>query len=186
MTKDVLRRPNLDLLPDYQAALKRGWSPDNTRPEAATEQLAESLRDPDAFVDRLEDPEGNGPPITLPNGTKVPRLPSLRRWIWRDGFAGSIGLRWQKGTEELPPTCLGHIGYAVVPWRRREGLATAALIGILPLAKHKGLRHVDLTADPANTASIRVIENAGGELVKTFEMPAVYGGRIDALFRIIL
>jgi predicted acetyltransferase len=42
--------------------------------------------------------------------------------MWDGEFCGSIGLRWLPGTEELPPHCLGHIGYAVVPWKRRLGL----------------------------------------------------------------
>ena len=59
---------------------------------------------------------------------------------------------------------LGHIGYAVVPWRRREGLATLALRAILPAAVAAGLRWVDLTCDDDNRPSQRVIEANGGIL----------------------
>jgi predicted acetyltransferase len=38
--------------------------------------------------------------------------------MWDGDFAGAINLRWQPGTAELPPHCLGHIGYGVVPWKR--------------------------------------------------------------------
>jgi len=41
--------------------------------------------------------------------------------MWDDEFAGSIGFRWQPGTSALPPHCLGHIGYAVVPWKQGRG-----------------------------------------------------------------
>ena len=180
----VLRKPGPDLLADYSDALRRGWSPDNLRAEVAQEQLRQIDEDSDAFLDRLEDLEAKGPPVTLPDGSKVARLPSLRRWIWKDGFCGTIGLRWRPGTEELPPTCLGHVGYAVVPWRRREGLATAAVAEILPIAAQVGLRHVDVTTDPDNAASIGVIEKAGGRFLGRLKTPPEMGPAEHVLFRI--
>lgn len=182
----VLRTPSVGLLPNYRAALEQGWSPDNLRPEAAGEQLALILHDPNGFLARQNDTEANGPPVVMPDGSTVPRLPSLRRWIFRDGFAGSIGLRWQPGTNALPPTCLGHIGYSVVPWRRREGLASAALMELLPTARLVGLSHVDVTTDPDNPASIGVVEKAGGRLIEQIEAPAQLGGGQHLLFRIVL
>src|SRR5260370_1107296 len=80
--------------------------------------------DGDAFLASLVDKEAAGDPITLPDGMTVPRLPGYRRWLWDGEFCGSIGLRWQRGTEALPPYCLGHIGYAVVPWKQGRGYAT--------------------------------------------------------------
>ena len=68
---------------------------------------------------RADDREAKGGPITLPDGTQVARLPGFVRWMWDGEFCGQIGFRWQFGTEALPPHCLGHIGYAVVPWKRR-------------------------------------------------------------------
>ena len=62
-----------------------------------------------------------GDPISLPDGSTVPRLPGLSRWMWDGEFAGAINLRWQPGSRLLLPTCLGHIGYSVVPWKRRRG-----------------------------------------------------------------
>jgi len=64
--------------------------------------------------------------------------------MWDGEFCGSIGFRWQPGTEVLPPHCLGHIGYAVVPWKKRRGHATRALAAMLPLARAEGLRYVEL------------------------------------------
>jgi predicted acetyltransferase len=95
-------------------------------------------------------------------------------------------LRWQPGTEDLPPTCSGHIGYAVVPWRRGEGLASAGLIAMLPQASAVGLRHVDLTSDPDNPASIRVIEKAGGVFINRFRSLPALGGHDVLLYRIVL
>lgn len=182
----LLVRPAQQHLESYRAALRTGWSPNNLRPEAANEELAEIAADADLFLARMEDRDAKGVPVILPDGSFVTRLPSLRRWIWSDGFCGSIGIRWQPGTEDLPPTCRGHIGYAVVPWRRGEGLATAAVLEILPIARSIGLRHVDLTADPDNIASIRVMEKAGATYLGTFTTPEALGGVTDSLYRIML
>jgi predicted acetyltransferase len=150
--------PSRDYLPSYVAALERGWSPDNLRgPVATQEQLARIAADTDGFLSSLVDREGRGSPITLPDGTVVPRLPGYQRWLWDGEFCGSIGFRWQPGTEALPPYCLGHIGYAVVPWKQRRGYATQALREILLDAKAKGLHYVEITTRPDNVASQRVI-----------------------------
>lgn len=178
--------PTRAYLEDYCAALETGWSPNNLRPEAAGEQLADIARDADAFLARLEDPEARGGDMKLPDGSFVKRLPSIRRWIWADGFCGSIGLRWQPGTNALPSTASGHIGYAVVPWRRREGLATAALRAMLPKAWRVGLTAVDITTDPNNLASIGVIEKVGGQLISRHQRPFALGEGGEVLFRIPL
>ncbi len=115
--------PNRDLLPGYAAALEQGWSPDNTR-DVSAEQLAALRADPEAFLASLFDQGGT---ITLWDGRQVPRLPGFRHWISDGAFCGSIGFRWQPGTDELPAHVLGHIGYAVVPWKRRRGYAGQAL-----------------------------------------------------------
>lgn len=157
-----LLQPSATHLPTYVDALQTGWSPRPARPEAAEEELAMIAADPEGFLASLDDPDGAGPPITTADGSIVPRLPSLRRWMWQDGFCGSIELRWQKGTDALPVTCAGHVGYAVVPWRRGEGHATEALRGLKPLAQRRGLRRLALSTDQGNVASLRVIAKAGG------------------------
>ncbi len=104
--------PSRKYLDGYVSALERGWSPDNERGEAAAlEQLQEISRDADGFLDALVDREAKGGPIKLPDGSEVPRLPGFHRWLWDGEFCGVIGFRWQPGTVELPPTCLGHIGF---------------------------------------------------------------------------
>ena len=178
--------PSLEHLDDYAEALRRGWSPDNVRSEETRrDELARLEVDPEGFVARLDDREAKGGPITLPNGSEVPRLPGYRRWMWDSGFCGSIGFRWQPGTEALPPYVLGHIGYAVVPWKRGRGYATRALALLLPQARKEGLRFVELTTDPDNIPSQKVITSNGGVIVKRFRKEA-YGNTEALLFRITL
>jgi predicted acetyltransferase len=182
-----LIRPSLDVLADYAAALERGWSPDNVRLVVAAQEELQSIRtDPVLFVAQLDDPEAKGGPVTLPDGSVVPRLPGFRRWLWDGAFCGSIGFRWQPGTSALPPHVLGHMGFAVVPWKRRRGYATRALGLLLHEARDKGLTYVELTTDLDNVASQRVIEANGGQLVERFKKPAAYGGTEACHFRIHL
>ena len=178
--------PSAELLGEYAAALRRGWSPDTLRAEAAQEELDEIVAEPAAFLAEQVDREGAGPPVTLPDGTKAARLPGYRRWIWDDGFCGVIGFRWTPGTEELPPHVLGHIGFSVVPWKRGRGCATRALALLLTEVKHEGLRYVELTTKLENVASQRVIEANGGRLIERFTTPGEYGERDALRFRIDL
>jgi predicted acetyltransferase len=124
--------------------------------------------------------------LTLPDGSKVPRLPGYRRWMWDGEFCGSIGFRWQPGTSELPPHVLGHIGYAVVPWKRNLGYATQALRLMLSEAKAEGLSYVEITTDPDNLASRRVVEANAGTLVAEFTRPESFGGTPAVRYRIAL
>jgi predicted acetyltransferase len=182
-----LVRPAPEHLGDYAAALRRGWSADTTRPQAAQEELDRIEADAAAFLAFMDDPEARGPAVTLPDGSQRARIPGLRRWMWDDdGFAGTTGLRWMPGGAPLPPHVLGHVGYAVVPWKRRRGYATQALALMLPLARALGLAHVDLTTDPDNVASQRVITANGGMLVETFVKDAAYGGQPGLRYRILL
>jgi predicted acetyltransferase len=179
--------PDAAALPAYVAALEQGWSPDNVRGKAAADdQLAAIAADAAGFLAALDDPEARGGPIPQPDGTFTERLPGFHRWIWDDGFCGSISLRWRPGTEDLPPTCLGHVGYAVVPWKQGRGHATAALAMILPDARAQGLRWIDLTTDPANLPSQKVITANGGVLLERFIKPAIFGGAEGLRFRIPL
>jgi len=179
--------PDLAHLDGYADALRRGWSPDNVRvEEAPREELARIEADPAAFVASLDDPEAKGGPVTLPDGTTVPRLPGYRRWMWDGEFSGSIGFRWQPGTAALPTYVLGHIGYAVTPWKRRRGYATLALAMLLKEIARHGLAHVDLTTDPDNLPSQKVITANGGVLVERFTKVAGHGGGEALLFRIPL
>ena len=81
---------------------------------------------------------------------------------------------------------LGHIGYAVVPWKQRLGYATQALRLLLPEAKAEGLTHVEITTDPHYVASRRVVEANGGVVVEQFVRPPAFGGTPAVRYRIDL
>lgn len=175
-------------MPAYVDALNRGWSPDNIRLEiAAREHLARIAEDPAAFVASLDDPEAKGAPIAMPDGTQAPRLPGFTRWIWDGEFCGSIGFRWRaEGDATLPGHVLGHIGFSVVPWKRRQGCAREALRLMLAEARARSLPYVELTTQPDNIASQKVIEANGGRFEKRFDKSPHYGGGETFLYRIDL
>lgn len=179
--------PSTGHLESYVQALRRGWSPDSTRGQVAAEQeLGRISADPDAFLASLDDREGRGDPVMLPDGTRVQRLPGIVRWMWDGEFAGMVGFRWQRGTAELPPTCLGHIGFNVPPEKRNRGHATFGLKAMLSEARGLDMPYVELTTRPDNAASRRVIEKAGGHLVEQLPLPPEYGEGEFLRFRIRL
>ena len=108
--------PSLAALPGYVAALEKGWSPDTTR-DVSGEQLAIYRRDPMALINELTRQGGT---IKTVSG-EYARLPSRVFWLDDGEFCGAINLRFAPGTDALPPHVSGHVGYAVVPWKRRRG-----------------------------------------------------------------
>ncbi|MES2957864.1 MAG: GNAT family N-acetyltransferase [Pseudomonadota bacterium] len=182
-----LRTPTIDLLPSYVDALQRDWSPDNVRGRAAAEEhLAAIAKDATAFIARQTDPDALGPPVILPDGSQVTRLPGRIFWIWDGDFCGSLGFRWQRGCADLPAHVLGHVGYSLVPWQRGRGVATRALRELLPHARALGLPFVEITTDPDNIASQKVITANGGILFETFTKPTAFGGAPGLRYRIPL
>jgi predicted acetyltransferase len=180
-TADALRLivPSLDGLAQYEAALERGWSPDTTL-DVSAEQLAALRRDPRAFLADLIRQDGT---IVTASGRVVPRLPSRICWLDDGEFCGVINLRFVAGSDALPDYVSGHIGYAVVPWKRRRGYATRALALVLPIAREVGLKRIEITCDDDNEPSRRVIIKNGGKSIGTRPEP---GGKTKLVFWIDL
>jgi predicted acetyltransferase len=181
-----LVRPDRDHLDGFVDALRRGWSP-STEHDVAAEILAELDADTDAFLAGLDDRDPQGRTVTLPDGTAVPRIPGFARWMWDGEFCGSINARWQPGTTDLPPTCLGHIGYSVVPWKQRRGYATRALALVLDeLRAETDLPWVEITTDVDNVASQKVMAANGAGPAERFDKGAAYGHGDGLRYRIPL
>jgi predicted acetyltransferase len=173
-----LRLPCRELLAQYEAALRAGWSPDTER-DISGEQLARLRRDPDEFLADLMRQDGT---IDTAAGT-VPRLPGRVYWLDDGEFCGVINLRYVPGSDRLPDYVSGHIGYAVVRWKRRRGYATRALALLLPVARDVGLTQVEITCDEDNAASRRVIIKNGGIRTGRRTQPR---GKTKLVFRIAL
>jgi len=163
-----LLAPSLQHLPGYVAALAAGWSPDTTQ-DVSAEQLAAIRRNPAGFLAELTRQDGM---FTQASGRQVPRLPSHIFWLDDGEFCGVINLRFVAGSDLLPDYVSGHIGYAVVPWKKRRGYATCALALMLPVAREVGLSRVEITCDEDNEPSRRVIEKNGGMLTGKREQSA--------------
>jgi predicted acetyltransferase len=174
-----LVQPSLECLPGYAAALAAGWSPDTTQ-DVSAGQLAMIGRDPAGFLDELARQDGT---IRTASGAELPRLPSRIFWIDDGEFCGVINLRFIAGSDLLPDYVSGHIGYAVVPWKRRLGYATRALALMLPVARAVGLSHIAITCDDDNEPSRQVILANGGVFVGGRPMAA---GKTKLHFRIDL
>ncbi len=163
--------PAKQYLPSFVDALQRGWSPDPTHPEASSDCLKQIAHDPELFLSQHTDLKVKLPPLVLLDGSMAPHLLGYVQWLWDGQFCGSINLRWQPGTDELPPYVLGHLGYSVVPWKRRLGYATRALGLFLPQVRSEGQKHVDIVTHADNVASQRVIVANGGKFIERFKSP---------------
>ncbi|HWV48826.1 MAG TPA: GNAT family N-acetyltransferase [Microbacterium sp.] len=151
-----LVRPTTDLFETWAAAVaefegghidgggyEQGFIPDR----AACEAFVEKAR---LYAD---------PSAELPDG----HVPCDFFWIVEaDQVVGFIAFR--RELNDWLRRFGGHIGYSVIPSRRREGIVKDALRQVLAIARADGYERVMLTCDDDNPGSYRTIEGAGGEL----------------------
>lgn len=183
----ALMRPSVGRLNGVVAALETGWSSDGLQNSDRTKaELACIATNPATYIAMLDNRGARHSPVRLPDGSIIPRLPGYHLWIWDGTYCGNISIRWQPDTAALPPTCLGHIGYAVVPWKRNRGYATTALRLMLKNASAQQLPYAEITTDPDNIASRKVIERNGGRFIEVFAKPTALGGTPCLRYRICL
>ena len=180
-------RPAEEYLLSYRSALIRAISLGiAANSQEAEDELLEIDGNPEAFLAKQEDRQALSGDVKLPDGSLVPRLPGITRWMWDGEACGGINFRWQDGSKDLPPYCLGHIGYEVFAWKRNRGYASEALKQMLPEAIALGMPFVELTTDVDNYFSQRVIQKNGGVLYEKFVKPQSSGGRDGFRYRIFL
>ena len=176
--------PSAPYVPSYLHEVRQGWDWDEFFYAHGDSITVRASRGTSAFLEPVRDDDVGRGVVLRRDGSLAHRLPSRMRWMWDGGYVGSINLRWQPGTNELPEGVLGHVGYGVVPSQRRRGYASEALRQMLPLAWEAGLTQVDVVTDVENTASQRVAQAAGGVCVEEFTAPPVAGGGTCLLWRI--
>ena len=180
-------RPSQIHLGSYKSALIQEISSGSAAYiELAQRYLAEIEADSESFLSKQDDPSAISGDIELSDGSFVPRLPGITRWMWDGEVCGEINFRWSVGTTDLPPYVLGHIGYEVFSWKRNQGYASEALRQMLHEARKIEMPFVELTTDVDNFFSQKVIMNNGGVLHEKFVKPAVRGGTDGLRFRIYL
>lgn len=154
--------PDEQNLAGFEAALAAGWSPN---PRRAEDEIYIRSRLKELREDRLE---------FLANLTRPtePGFVNQLFWIWDAEFCGNIVLRFRPGTEELPSSVAGHVGYSVVPWKQGRGYAKSALRLLTEVAREEGLERLLILCNADNHASRRVIEGNGGRLFMTAPHPS--------------
>jgi len=178
--------PAAEHLASYVAALERGWSADNVR---GALQLAKNSR-------RSMRTHISSSLRWSTAKQRVTQLPCRTDPLSRDsrGIAAGCGrgvlrehrLSLAAWYSRLAAHCLGHVGYAVVPWKQWRGYATLALRMLLLEARAVGLPFIEITTEPENIASQRVIQANGGVLFEHFTAPAQFGNRPSLRYRIAM
>ena len=180
-----LVKPSLETLDLYINALKRQIADGGETFHNSAEIIEEAERDPGGLIATFDDRIG-GRIITVAEGVRAAALPSISRWSFDGDICGTIQFRWSPESVELPPYCLGHIGYQIFPWKRSQGYAKKQLALMLEEVAQIGMPYVELSTTLTNFHSQQVIKSNGGRFVKEFEREAQYGGGFFKLYRIYI
>ena len=117
-----------------------------------------------AFVQELEE-EARG--IGLPEG-----IPAQQTYFLVKDKQMVIGeIRFRPAITAPYEKYSGHIAYNIRPTQRGKGYATHQLAQVLQEARKLNLPFVTLTVENENPASVRVIQNNGGKLLRIIEDP---------------
>ncbi|WP_337002419.1 MULTISPECIES: GNAT family N-acetyltransferase [unclassified Microbacterium] len=159
----ALSRPSIDLFDSWATAVaefdgghiagggsEKGLVPDRAACQAFVEKAAVYAT----------------PGAVLPEG----HVPCDHYWITESGQVVGF-LSFRRELNDYLRNFGGHIGYSVIPSRRREGIVHAALRLALRAARADGYDRVLLTCDDDNIASYRTIEGAGGVLEDVVDAP---------------
>ena len=169
MTNITLEIPNVKYKDSFIRALREFKSNDNK----ATIEKEFSAID----IQKCEDDFENyvvKSRIDAMNGRNLPEgyVPWTDYWmVDKDGFAGRITFRHY--LNDFLKQWAGHIGYMVIPSKRRNGYATQAMALLLSKLKEQNIPEVMISCADTNIASKKTIEKA----------IAVNGGRFTGVVR---
>ena len=94
-------------------------------------------------------------------GLKEGWVPCTTSFLWDgESLLGVVNLRHSLNKDLLEFG--GNVGYSVRPSFRRQGHGTRLLAAAIDQARELGLDRILVTSDPANKASIKVIERNNG------------------------
>lgn len=99
--------------------------------------------------------------LNLPNGY----VPQTIYWFYDNDQIVGIG-KIRHRLNDNSRYVGGNVGYAIDPVFRGKGYATKFLVLLIEQARQNGIEEILLTVERYNPASKRVIEKAGGILIK--------------------
>lgn len=160
-----LVEPSVKYAASYISALREGLDSAPSKQEDI--QLADQN-----FAAYLAQKNDTSRPVILPDGSSVPRLPQIDLWLIEgDEFIGRASIRPQ--LNDVLRMRGGNIGYAIRASMRGKGYGHKILTEALGYVRKLGFQEILITCHDQNTASIRIIEKAGGTLIDKIEIKGV-------------
>lgn len=106
--------------------------------------------------------------IGFSSGINLPEGQPTYHHFWlidKENFIGSINIRHLN--ENLETNTRGHIGYVIIPSKRKKGYGKKILSLAIPEAKKLNYDKMLITCNSDNIASKKIIEDNGGEFINT-------------------